>query len=176
VKERNAPIFLVLSVVALILTLNTPRLLLFFPLMGTLGCAAISLVRKEKGWPGALIVLVLGIGLWMLSEGTIPTAGVSSANLDAAEIVDFNWSKDPSFGTRGTIKWNVEVRNKSSRNISSVKVEFTTYDEAGKLVASDFTYVSAIPAGETRSTQSYADFYRTEQRANALIADVIFAR
>jgi hypothetical protein len=178
VKQRNAPIFLVLSAIALVLTLNTPRLLLFFPLMGTLGCAAISLFRKEKGWPGALIVLLLGIGLWALSEmpSTVSTSGLTSANLDAAEIVDFNWRKDPNFGTRGTIKWNVQVRNKSSQNISAAKVEFTTYDGAGKLVATTFTYVSAIPAGQTRATESYADLYGTERRANAVVADVRFAR
>lgn len=178
VKERNAPIFLVLSIIALVLTLNTPRLLLFFPLMGTLGCAAISLIRREKGWPGALIVLLLGIGLWAVGEmgSGVSTAGLSSPKLDAAEIVDFNWRKDRNFGTRGTIKWNVQVRNKTSQNLSSVKVEFTTYDGSGKLVASTFTYVSAIPAGETRATESYADLYGTEQRANAVIADVRFAR
>lgn len=178
VKERNAPIFLVLSVIALVLTFSTPRLLLFFPLMGTLGCAAISLFRKEKGWPGALVVLLLGIGLWALGEmgSAVSTAGRNSPNLDAAEIVDFNWRKDPNFGTRGTIKRNVQVRNKSSQNISTAKVEFTTYDGAGKLVASTFTFVSAIPAGQTRASESYADLYGTEQRANAVIADVRFAR
>ncbi len=177
-KERSAPIFLVLSVIALVLTLGTPRLLLFFPLMGTLGCAAISLLRKEKGRPGAVLVLILGIGLWALSDlGSLTsTPGVNSLNLDAAEIVDFNWRKDPDFGTRGTIKWNVQVRNKSSQNISTVKVDLTTYDRAGKLVASTFTYVSAIPPGQTRSTESYEDLYGTEERANAQITDVRFAR
>lgn len=47
-RERNGPVFLVLSVIALFLMLNTPRLLLFFPLMATLGCAAISVIRKEN--------------------------------------------------------------------------------------------------------------------------------
>src|SRR2546425_2108898 len=125
-KEGSAPIFLVLSVIALVLSLNTPRLLLFFPLMGTFGCAAISLLRKEKGRIGAVLVLVCGGGLWVLSEmGSVsPQGGVNSPNLDAAEITHWNWRKDPDFGTRGTIKWDVQVRNKSSQNISSVKVEF----------------------------------------------------
>jgi hypothetical protein len=178
VKKRTAPIFLALSVIALVLMLNTPRLLLFFPLMGILGGATISLFRKERGWPGAVVVLLLGIGLWVLSEmpNTNSTTGFNSSNLAAAEIVDFNWRKDPTFGTRGTIKWNVQVQNKSSQNISAAKVEFTTYDRSGKLVASTFTYVSAIPAGQTRTTESYADLYGTEQRANVVIADVRLAR
>lgn len=177
-KERNAPIFLVLSIIAFVLTLNTPKLLLFFPLMATLGCAVISLFRNEKGRIGAVLVLLFTGGLFVLSElgGGIPQAKVASQHLDAAEIAEWNWRKDPNFGTRGTIKWNVQVRNKSSENIRTVKVEFTTYDKGGKLVASTFTYVSAIPPGQTRSSESYADLYRTEERANVQITEVNLSR
>jgi hypothetical protein len=70
----------------------------------------------------------------------------NNQNLETAEIVDWNWSSDPDFGSNGAIKWNVQVRNKSAKPMSLVKVEFTTYDKAGKLIASDFTYVQAIPA------------------------------
>jgi len=180
---RRPPIFLILSVVALVLTLSTPRFLAFFPLMGVLGFAAVALFRKERGRGWAVLVLVLGIGVWVANQvpstaletsSTAPAAASRSSNLDAAEIVDFNWLKDPDFGTHGTIKWNVRVRNKSSRNIRDVKVEFTTYDAAGKLVATTFAFVSAIPAGETRAEASYADLYRTERKANAVISEVYF--
>ena len=114
-KSRNAPIFLILAAIALVLSLNTPRLLLLFPIMGTLGCCAISLFRREKGRIGAVLVIVLAIGLLAFSEtGTVIPGGGSSSNLAAAEIIGWNWRKDPSFGTKGTIKWNVQVRNKSS--------------------------------------------------------------
>lgn len=188
-KPQNAPIFLVLGVIALFLTFNTPRLLLFFPLMGTVGFAAISLFRSEKGRPGAVVVLLCGIALWVISEmpstsvnpespqaALSPGRAVNSSALDAAEIADWNWTKDPSFGTRGTIKWNVQVRNKSSNNVRSVKVDFATYDSAGKLVSTTSTYVGAIPPGETRAESSYADLYGTETRATIQIADVRFAR
>jgi hypothetical protein len=124
-----------------------------------------------------VVVLVLGIGLWALNEMPINSslAASRSSNLDAAEIVDFNWRKDPDFGTHGTIKWNVQVRNKSSKNIESVKVEFTTYDAAGKLVAATFAYVSAIPAGQIRAEDSYADLYKTEDNAKAIISEVNLA-
>jgi hypothetical protein len=177
-KIRNTPIFLVLASIALVLSLYTPRLLLFFPIMGTLGCGAISLLRNEKGRIGAVLVLVFGLGLLVLSEmGTVaPQGGVKSSGLDAAEIVAWNWRTDPNFGTHGTIKWNVQVHNKSSENIGTVRVEFTTYDNAGKLVSSTFTYINAIPPGQTRSNESFADLYTTEDRAMVQITDVRFAR
>jgi hypothetical protein len=96
-------------------------------------------------------------------------------NLETAEIVDWNWSSDPDFGSNGAIKWNVQVRNKSAKPMSLVKVEFTTYDKAGKLIASDFTYVQAIPAGQSRSDESYADYHGTEDEAGVQVAEVTFA-
>ncbi len=99
----------------------------------------------------------------------------STSNLTAAEIVDWNWQKDPTFGSRGTIKWNVAVRNKSNQNIQNVKVEFTTYDKAGRLVSSTFAFVSAIPPGQSRSTNSFADLYGTEATARVHLGEVYFA-
>lgn len=103
-------------------------------------------------------------------------AAVQRRPEEYAEIVDWNWRKDPSFGTRGTILWTVEVRNTSDRYMESVRVDMTTYDAGGGLVSSNFTYVTAIPPGETRSSQSYADLYRTEETARAVVASARFAR
>jgi zinc-ribbon domain len=177
-KERRAPIFLGIAAIALILSLFTPRLLLFFPIMATLSCATIALFRKETAPAAAVLVLVLGVGILVLdnSGSVAPQLGTNSANLDAAEITQWNWRKDPSFGTKGTIRWNVEVHNKSSQNIQNVKVEFTTFGRDRKLIATTFTYVSAIPPGATRADASYADFYGTEESATIKIAGVTFAR
>ncbi len=176
-KVQRAPVFVILAAIAFVLSLVTPRLLLTFPLMLTFACAVISLFRKEKGRIGAAVVFVLAIGLLLANETitTSSTSGTSARNLESAEITDWNWIKDPTFGTKGTIKWNVQVRNKSSRNIRSVKVEFTTFDREGKLVATTFTFVDAIPSGQMRAANSFADFYRTEQRATVRISDVMFA-
>jgi hypothetical protein len=171
-RERRTPIFLIIGAVALGLSLVTPRLLLFFPLMLVFGCGLISIFRRESGRAGAVAILLLGVGIIALNESGSPSA---TASTDAAEIKSWNWRPDPNFGTRGTIKWNVEVRNKSTRNLKSVKVQFTTYDAAGALVASTFTYVQAIPPGETRSDSSFADYYRTERNAVVKIAEVYFS-
>ena len=180
-KVRRTPIFVTLAAIALLLSLSTPRFLLFFPLMGVLGFSIVSLLRREKGSVVALLVLILGVGVYVLSESsttlTATSLGQSTQmqDLKTAEIVDWNWSSDPDFGSNGAIKWNVQVRNKSAKPMSLVKVEFTTYDKAGKLIASDFTYVQAIPAGQTRSDESYADYYGTEDKAGVQVADVTFA-
>jgi len=39
--------------------------------MLTLGCAALSLVRKESGRPFAVIVLICGVGLWLLAQSGV---------------------------------------------------------------------------------------------------------
>src|SRR5579862_7303433 len=67
-SKRAAPVFLAFAAVALVLSLFTPRLLLFFPLMATFGCAVVSLVRKEKAKAGAVLVLLAGVGLFVLAE------------------------------------------------------------------------------------------------------------
>jgi hypothetical protein len=165
---------LILSVCALALSLLTPRILLFFPIMGAVGCAVIALFRRERAPFGAAVVIALAVAVIVLNEADL--AAPTYSNLAAAEIVDWNWQKDLSFGDRGTIKWNVRVRNKSTHNISSVKVDFTTYDAQGRLVSSTFTYVEAIPPGQTRSSNSFADLYRTEEKATVQIAEVRFAQ
>jgi len=177
VKKRRPPIFLLVAVIALILSVFTPRLLLFFPIMATLSSAAIALFRREKAPAAAVIVFVLGIGVLVVgNSGSIaPQLGTESADLSAAEITQWNWRKDPTFGTKGAIRWDVEVRNKSSKNLESVKVEFTTFDRNNKLIATTFSYVSAIPPGETRSDASFADIFGTEESATIKISGVRFA-
>ena len=105
----------------------------------------------------------------------VSTSTYDQWNLDAAEISDWNWRKDASFGTDGTIHWTVQIRNTSGRYIESVRVEFTTYDSSGKLVSTTFTYVDAIAPGGTRSESSYADYYRTEEKAATVITNVRFS-
>ena len=180
---RRSPVFLIFAIASLALALWIPRLLLFVPLVGVMCFAAISFFRREKGRALALVVAALGAGMWYVDSAIFDKPGVGIARpdanegaLDTAEVVSFNWRKEPNFGTNGTIKWNVEIKNRSDRYVESVRVEFATYDNDGKLVASTFAFVSAIPPGASRSTQSYADLYRTEAKANVNITNVRYAR
>jgi len=181
-EQKKSPVFLSLAIVSLLLLFITPRLLIFFPLMGVLAFSVISLFRKERGRGGAIVVSIVGVGLVWLSSIDLPSIGSSTTSsltmpdtsrpVVDAQIADWNWHAEPSFGTHGTIKWNVEVRNNSTKDIESAKVEFTTYDKAGKLVSSTYTYVDAIPAGGRRSEQSYADYYGTERNAAVQVIEV----
>jgi hypothetical protein len=99
----------------------------------------------------------------------------SVAALAAAKIVDWNWVKDADFGGDGAIKWNVKVTNSSAAYIESVKVEITTYDASEKLIMTDYTFVSSIPPGGTRSESSFADLYGNENDAKIQITEVRFA-
>lgn len=136
--------------------------------------------RTAQARRAVLYVVLLGSLVWVLlidpdsvpgnpnDQGRIGEA----PQVSAAEIVDWNWMKDPDFGTEGAIRWNVEVKNSSSDHLREVKVEFVTYDRNGRLVSSNFTYVSNIPPGETRTDASFADLLGTEQDARVSIAGV----
>jgi hypothetical protein len=85
---RKPPIFLILSIVALVLALTKPRILAFFLMI--LGCSVVSLLRKEKGRWGAAAVLLLGIGIWVLTEIALSTSttGVVKAEEFKADELD----------------------------------------------------------------------------------------
>ena len=131
-------------------------------------------MKKFKKHLLSILLLIffsfLGIGSYEENESTS-----AQSNLSSASIIDWNWSKDYDFGTKGVIKWNVEVSNKSDKYIEYVKVDFTTYDKNDRLVSSNFTFVKAIPPNQTRSESSYADLYDTETDAKIKITKVIFS-
>lgn len=175
-KTRRTPVFMVLALLGLMASLFTPRLIVALPVLGTMGCAVVALFRREPARLVSVLTLVGAAGLLILSSNTSTRlTGEDPSSLKAVEIVSWNWRPDPSFGNKGTIHWNAQVRNLSQRYIESVRLELTTYDAAGQLVTTAFTFVGAIPPGETRSDESYADYYGTEQRAAVQVASVRFS-
>jgi zinc-ribbon domain len=170
----RAPAFTIIAVVALFLGLFTPRILLFFPIMLSIGAAVAGFARKEPFRLAGVAAGVAAIGLLFLSSADM--AAPTTSNLESAQLVTWNWVRDRDFGTHGTIKWNVLVKNISDKPIESVKVNFTSYDANGHILASTFTFVEAIPPGETRSSESYADLYGNETTADAKISEVRFSQ
>lgn len=81
------------------------------------------------------------------------------------EIVSWNWRKDRSFGSKGAIIWTVELRNNTNQYIRHKRVQITTYDSAGNVMDSDWTYVSGLSPGSVSSAKSYATYYGQEQTA-----------
>jgi hypothetical protein len=176
-KPARSPVFMVLALIGLLVSLVTPRLIFTLPILGTLSCATVSVFRRERAWVVSILVILLAGGLLLFNSIDTPSgrASLNPAALKFVEMVGWTWRKDPSFGTKGTIRWNAQVRNISTQYIASVRLELTTYDAAGKLVATTFAYVQAIPPGEIRSTESFADYYRTEERAALQVTDVRFS-
>jgi hypothetical protein len=170
-RQRRAPVFMVASVFGLFVCLFTPQIILAIPVLATIAFGMVSIFRRERARVMSALVLAAAIGLLMLSAGP---SGSEPPDLGSVEIVSSNWKADPSFGNRGTVRWNVEVKNTSQRYIESVRVEITTYDRDDRIVTSDFTFVSGIPPGESRSDQSFATYYGTEDRAAIRVTNVRF--
>lgn len=102
-------------------------------------------------------------------SGWVSTKVLETKPIPLVEITSWNWVKDRNFGTNGSIIWTVEVRNNTGGPIQSVKLNLTTYDTADNVLTSDFTYVSGIPAGSTRSIKSYATYFGTEEKARVSV-------
>lgn len=170
------PLFSIVAGVFLLISLTAPLLMITLPVMATIGMSVAAMARRERPRWIAPMVAVLAM-LLVLAAGTRlhSIGGTGSANLAAAKIADWSWDVDPSFGTEGTIKWRVAVRNTSNRPIRTVKVDFASYDESGKLLSSTFTLVDAIPPGETRTRESYADLYGREKTAQTVVSEVHFS-
>jgi hypothetical protein len=85
--------------------------------------------------------------------------------LGRAEITSNNWRVDQDFAGLQAIIWTVEVQNNSAAQLEAVEVAIVTYDAAGKIVTTEFTFVGPIPPGERRSSESSADYHGTEASA-----------
>lgn len=143
-QKRNQPIFLVLSVIAFFLLLTTPKLLLFFPIMGSLGFSAISFFRKEKGRAGAVLIFVLTLAVLALAEygNSLPkqsqllVQNESSCTVDKIEIKEVTWKfVDPcrarscaSLAGAGTLINHCDIP-------VGVKIKLTGRGSDGSLVA-----------------------------------------
>lgn len=178
---KNSPIFAIIAVCCFLISLFSPILFITIPVMITVIFSLVSIFRKERPKILSPIVASASVLLLIVSNSSLGNVGTqieapkSKYNLSSAELENFSWVIDPQFAGKGTVKWKFSVHNNSNKSISLVKVEFTSYDKDHKLLASDFTYIEAIPAGETRSKESYADYYHNEQTANAVITEVRFS-
>jgi hypothetical protein len=126
--------------------------------MTTLGFAAVSIFRREKGQIGAVIVLVLTGGLFLLSEmgsgtafKTTETQGEAydgaGCTTDKIEIKDFKWD----FRNRHSTVGVATLINHCQIPIG-VQTKLTARDSSGNVVAvKDGSWpasVSNIPPGE----------------------------
>jgi hypothetical protein len=82
--------------------------------------------------------------------------------------------KEPDFGTDGAVRWIVQVANVSRRPIYQAEVDFTSLDENGRALASDFDMVHRVAPGDTATIDARADLYGTEKRARVRVSNVYF--
>ncbi len=77
IRSPPTPLLLILSVISLLLSLFTPRFLLFMPLMVTAALAIVSLIRKERFRWVSFAVLAGCLGLLLLNEASTPGSAVA---------------------------------------------------------------------------------------------------
>jgi hypothetical protein len=109
-----------------------------------------------------------------MTRNRTAVAQLSAIATSPIQITSSAYYPDPEFGTDGAIIWVVEVRNTSSEWVESAQIDFTSHDAAGTILASDFTFVGPIPPGETRASQSLADYLGTEASVDIRVADFRF--
>ena len=85
------------------------------------------------------------------------------------EVSSWNWYKDPNYGTKGSVRWTVEVKNLSNKYIDRVKVKFATYDANEKIITSSFAYVKGLAPYGTSTTSSFMTYFGKEETASIRI-------
>jgi hypothetical protein len=108
------------------------------------------------------------------------TAGVefSAAPVVAdtgVQITTSNWYVDPGTDDDGGVVWLAEVKNNTPQVAELVEVDFTSYDPAGNVLATDFVFLGPIPPGETRANESFATLVGTEARTDIQVGQVEFS-
>jgi hypothetical protein len=68
IKTRPTPVFLAISLVALFLSLFSPRFLVFMPVLVAAALAVLSLIRGEKWRLAAILVLLGCLGVLSLAQ------------------------------------------------------------------------------------------------------------
>jgi Divergent InlB B-repeat domain len=101
--------------------------------------------------------------------------GTEDPGFGVAQIVSSNWQVDPDFDGEGAVVWTVEVQNTGTQELESVRIDFITYNAAGQILAHDLTFVEAIPPGETRPGEGFAELRGGETSVNYQVAEVIVA-
>jgi hypothetical protein len=99
--------------------------------------------------------------------------GTEDPGLSVAQIVGSNWRVDPEFAGEGAIIWTVEVQNTGAAELELVRVDFVTYDANGQILEHDFTFVEAIPPGQTRAAEGLAELRGNEASVNFQVTEVI---
>lgn len=128
-KEKKSAVFQIISLATFVIALFTAQLFLNFFVLIVIGCAIISLIRKEKRWGLSLIALILGFLLLIL-----PAIYESQQIIykDEVSITNWNWEKERNYSyIRG------RIRNDGNRTITYFKVKAYYLDNIGNVLDTD---------------------------------------
>lgn len=148
----TTPIFLIAAAIAFFLALFTPRIVAILPILAAVILATIALFRKEPFRPAAVVVIVLSIGLFALSESDLssPSSVASSASgpngSPALAYTVTRCEQESGFMfVEGT------VTNNSSDSLKNVEAVASYNDASGKMVTSEDTLIEYNPilSGQT---------------------------
>lgn len=108
-----------------------------------------------------------------MSKNQTAVARLSSAS-GSVQVISSAFYPQPDFGEDGAVIWVVEVRNPTSQVVEAAQIDFTSHDASGGVLASSSTFIGPIPPGQTRVSQSFADYLETEASATFQVANVQF--
>lgn len=115
----------------------------------------------RNGW--APVYRPKGDTLWALFSNlsTLPPSPIA--------IDTWSWYRDSDFAGTGAVIWTAVVKNRSSDYVESVRVEFTSFDAAGRVVDTDWGIATGLAPGGTASAKGYATYFGTEKTASLRI-------
>jgi hypothetical protein len=129
-----------------------------------------------EGWAGdASICAEAATCSFTMTEDRAVVAQFSTTTSTTVQVTSSAFYPDPEFGGEGAVIWVAEVQNTGSETIESARIEFTSHDASGTVLASDFTFVGPIPPGETRAGESFAEYRGTEASVEVEVGEVIIA-
>lgn len=144
-SSKKSGIFLAIAIIALIVSLFTPRILVNMVLLVVLGSSVVSLVRGEKFWGISIIAFLLGIGL--LFQPVFKE--VHQENYKRfLKVVDHSWDQTSSQNysyIRGSVK------NDGDKTVRYFKVKASFLNSSYDVIDSETTIeIQTLSPGESK--------------------------
>ncbi|HEY1613900.1 MAG TPA: zinc ribbon domain-containing protein [Rhizomicrobium sp.] len=138
--KRLAPGFLLAAIITLVLCLGTPRILLVLPVAAAVILSIVSLIRREPFRFGAVIVILLSLGLFAINVSDLrrPSSASVAESSGPCSPADFTVSDlaTPQAETSDYIKLTGMLHNGCSQ-ASGAQLKWTVFNSDGTVAFSD---------------------------------------
>lgn len=144
-RKKKSATFQAIAIIALIVSLFTPRIFINMVLLVVLGSSVVSLIRSEKNWGLSIATFLLGIGL--LFQPVFEE--VNQENYKRfLKVSDYTWDKSISENysyIRGS------VRNNGDKTVRYFKVKASFLNSSYDVIDSDITIeTERLSPGESK--------------------------